>query len=52
MKKIQISEELFRVLILYHLVGLTEYEDYIKSALADKLSKVARHEDYSKRFHS
>lgn len=49
MKEYQISEDLFRALIAYHLIGVTEYEDFIRFALEDKLDKAARRERYARR---
>lgn len=47
MKKIMISEELFMMMVKYHLFGLEEYQDMIKTQLLEKLDAMERREVYS-----
>lgn len=47
-KKIQISQELFMLLVQYHLCDITDNEDVICSELSVKLNSLVSRELYSK----
>lgn len=48
MKSVQISFELFRALVMYHLVENSDYAEVIEKGLQDKMDAVIRRELYSK----
>lgn len=48
MKNVQISYELFRKLLMYHVVGIDGYEDDIVRELKNKLDAMVRREYYTK----
>ncbi len=48
MKQVQISMELFRQLLQYHLVGDERDAEQIKTELTKKVSRMADHELYTK----
>lgn len=49
MKTYQISEELLRALILYHLADIPEYEDFIKQELSKKMDAITKRAEYAKK---
>ena len=48
MKNIQISEELFFMLIKYHLLGVDDFVAEIKKGLEEKLEALVKRELYTK----
>lgn len=54
MKNVQINEELFVRLCTYHLADKTDVlnEQIIKDMLTDKLDKMAKREEYTKKINT
>ena len=48
MKNIQISEELFFILVKYHLLGVDDFVPEIKKGLEEKLEALVRRDLYTK----
>ena len=48
MKNVQISEELFFMIIKYHLLGIDDFVPEIKKGLEEKLEALVRRELYTK----
>lgn len=47
MKKIQISEELFFLMMKYHLIGMEEYKPEIEKGLEEKLNSMVKRQLYT-----
>ena len=48
MKNVQISEELFFMLVKYHLLGVDDFVPQIKKGLEEKLEALVRRDLYTK----